>query len=577
MSDTPFAPIAARSRDRLRDVTTLYTLPIASTVAAASLAAASSGPSLLGPSLVIAALGVSIRFGGRRAGIAASLLGALLVIPASAGTMGVAERVLLAGALLSVTFLSGGATDALRAARHDAARMTGELGLRNEALQRVNASMEKEMEEVQVLTEHLSESNEALLTARDEAERLAARATRLRDVVLSLSEASTVAEVAAVALGDGLAAVQGVRGALWVCEDETHPVLADARGYAPAQLSKLRAFTLSDDTPVCTAMKSRGPVWIRSPEEYRRSYPRLYEAFGAVSDAQTFLAAPLLHHGVLVGALSLSFEGPGARGAADEVFTLLLADATGQALHRARSFDVERERRSAAETLARAREDVLGVVAHDLRNPLHLIGMTAQLIRELDAPSERAVRLLGVVERAVAQMNRLVGDLLDTVRLESGRLSLDLSPVAVEVLLRHTEESFLPLAAERQIRLEVARCGGGARVCADPERLHQALGNLVGNALKFVPPGGQVRVELTSRDAMVVFAVADTGPGIPADALEHLFDRFWQARRSDRRGVGLGLAIAKGIVEAHGGRIWVESRLGKGTTFFVSLPAHPGS
>jgi signal transduction histidine kinase len=235
------------------------------------------------------------------------------------------------------------------------------------------------------------------------------------------------------------------------------------------------------------------------------------------------------------------------------------------------------ESRDEAEAAARAREEVLAVVAHDLRNPLHVVGMTAHLLQEIEPPPEQRARLVGVIGRAAAQMNRLVDDLLDAVRIETGRLSLEPAVTSARALLAQVEEAFHAAATERQVRLEIEPPPEELYLRADPGRVLQVLGNLVGNALKFTTPAGRVLVRAEWAEERVVFAVTDTGPGIPPEDLARLFDRFWQKRRADRRGVGLGLTIAKGIVDAHGGRIWAESRVGEGSTFAFALPADAGA
>jgi signal transduction histidine kinase len=287
---------------------------------------------------------------------------------------------------------------------------------------------------------------------------------------------------------------------------------------------------------------------------------------------QTYLATPLVHAGETVGSISLHFKEAGAVGASDRTFTLLLAQAAAIALHRARSYDAEMDKRRRAELLAQAREDVLGVVAHDLRNPLNLIQMTVELIIDEDLPAERRKEMLAIGLRAAKQMNRLIEDLLDHVRLQAGRLSLDVEDVSVHTIIQDAEETFRPLADRRHVHFETTG-DDGAAVRADRTRVSQIVGNLIGNAIKFTPEQGIVKLRATPDDKQVVFQVVDDGPGIAAENISHLFDNFWQARKSDRRGVGLGLAIAKELVEAHGGKIWVESSVDHGSTFSFSLPA----
>ncbi len=238
----------------------------------------------------------------------------------------------------------------------------------------------------------------------------------------------------------------------------------------------------------------------------------------------------------------------------------------------ARSYDAERQKRHDAELLANAREDVLGLVAHDLRSPLNLIITTADLLLEEKLDPARQRELLEVAMRAGKQMNRLIGDLLDTVRLQAGKFSLDLEDVPIAAIFRQASESFLPAAHKRNIRLDIIPPADGVLLRADPLRVAQLVGNVVGNAIKFTPEKGSVTVKAAPDGDRVVVQVTDTGPGIPPSDIPHLFDNFWQARNNDHRGVGLGLAIAKGVVEAHGGRIWCESTVGVGSTFSFTLP-----
>ena len=170
-------------------------------------------------------------------------------------------------------------------------------------------------------------------------------------------------------------------------------------------------------------------------------------------------------------------------------------------------------------------------------------------------------------------MNRMIQDLLDVRRMESGRLGIDAKPESPASLVNDTIEMLLPLAKGSFITLEADVAENLLPVVADAARIQQVLSNLVGNAVKFTPRDGRVTVCAEQIDGGVRFGVIDTGPGIPPDQVPHIFGRFWQAMPSDRRGIGLGLAIAKGIVEEHGGMIWVESQVGFGSTFYFTLPS----
>jgi signal transduction histidine kinase len=404
-----------------------------------------------------------------------------------------------------------------------------------------------------------------------ENQRIASLATKLLEVSTGLSEAQSVDEVAEVVLSKGLAVVEAARGVL-ISVDGDRLKLLGARGMSPILEAQLSTLTLDIEIPVVRAVREGKMISIESAEEFRKRYGGVYPGMEELADMQTYLATPLIHTGETVGSLSLHFREAAAVGASDRAFTLLLAQTAAAALHRARTYDAEREKRREAEVLARAREQVLGVVAHDLRNPLNLIQMTAELMLEEDLPHPRKTEMLGIAIRATKEMNRLIEDLLDSVRLQAGRLSLDVEDVSVDEIIRQAEETFRPVAERRRVRFETA-AQDGVTVRADPTRVSQIVGNLLGNAIKFTPEQGCVKLLATPHDAEVLFQVTDDGPGIPADNMPHIFDSFWQARKSDKRGVGLGLAIAKTLVEAQGGKIWVESKVDHGSTFSFSLPA----
>ena len=170
-------------------------------------------------------------------------------------------------------------------------------------------------------------------------------------------------------------------------------------------------------------------------------------------------------------------------------------------------------------------------------------------------------------------MQRLIEDLLDVTRLEGGKqLPIDPAPLDVQSLFEETYELFKSQAATGSITLQCHAPKDVPPVYADRHRVLQVLSNLIGNAMKFTPPGGMITCRAESQDGKVLIAVADNGPGIPRENLGDIFNPYWQAKRTARLGAGLGLPIAKGIVESHGGRIWVESEPGDGTKFFFTLP-----
>lgn len=234
---------------------------------------------------------------------------------------------------------------------------------------------------------------------------------------------------------------------------------------------------------------------------------------------------------------------------------------------------IERDRSDAAMA---AREDLMDVVSHDLRSLLGGIALTAELqIREAgsDAVGQRSVEAAHKIQRFVARMSRLIGDLVDVASIDAGRLAIAPETRDARALLRDISEAFESLASAKNIALKPSLADGELLANFDYDRIHQVLANLLGNALKFTGAGGRVSVRVESVAGEVRFCVADTGAGIAPEHLESIFERFWQVTWGDRRGLGLGLFISKRIVEAHGGRIWAESELGKGSGFWFTLPA----
>jgi signal transduction histidine kinase/CHASE3 domain sensor protein len=220
-----------------------------------------------------------------------------------------------------------------------------------------------------------------------------------------------------------------------------------------------------------------------------------------------------------------------------------------------------------------AREEVLAIVSHDLRNPLNAVMLAASLLQtsEKVAPDDR--EQLEIIDISAKRMQRLIEDLLDVTRLEGGKqLPIDPAPLDVKSLFEETYELFKSQAATGSITLQYHAPKDVPSVHADRHRVLQVLSNLIGNAMKFTPPGGMVTYRGESQDGKMLITVSDTGPGIPRENLGDIFNPYWQAKRTARLGAGLGLPIAKGIVESHGGRMWVESEPGKGTKFFFTLP-----
>jgi signal transduction histidine kinase len=234
----------------------------------------------------------------------------------------------------------------------------------------------------------------------------------------------------------------------------------------------------------------------------------------------------------------------------------------------------ERVARAAAEAKIAAREEMLAIVSHDLGNPITAAITGSELIQRWSQANgyEKVRQHADLVHRALERMHRLVNDLLDASRIEAGRLRIERQPHDVVDIVNQAVDLLVPIAAARSQKVNCALPDAGLTVLCDRHRIHQVLSNLGGNAIKFAPAESNIAVALITRDNEVECSVRDSGPGIRAADIPHIFDRYWQAAGQERRGLGLGLAIAKKIVEAHGGRIWVASQRGEGSTFYFTLP-----
>lgn len=316
-----------------------------------------------------------------------------------------------------------------------------------------------------------------------------------------------------------------------------------------------------------------------SSAEERALESRVPVAFGATSGEEGGKSVAHLYEPRVKSGLVVAIEPPGRYGVLG-VYTCAVRDFTQEesdmlaSLAALLSSALERE---AAEAQLRAasemRDDLLAIVSHDLRNPLFAITSAATLLAEGDVLEDRAtaLRWIDVIDRNGRRMDGLIRDLLDFESLRGGALSMQVAEHEIAQLLGETLEMMHAQAREKSLQL-TGEAPATVTAWCDRERTLQVLSNLLGNAVKFTPDGGTITMGADVLPTEVRLFVRDTGPGIPPDDLLHVFDRYWQAKRSDRRGIGLGLPISKGLVEAQGGKLWVESELGRGTTFFFTLP-----
>lgn len=222
-----------------------------------------------------------------------------------------------------------------------------------------------------------------------------------------------------------------------------------------------------------------------------------------------------------------------------------------------------------------SRKELLAIVSHDLRNPLASISMAVDLLKSamLNGTVQDIIEeYIDLIGRNANEARRLIDDLLDMERMAAGKVTLQVEPHDINEIIHYSFKTIRHQAPDKEITLRGNCSEVKAIVLCDRGRISQVLSNLTSNALKFTPSGGKVGLSVDCKKEEVQISVSDTGPGIPNDMHEKIFERFWQIGKKDRNGLGLGLYISKMIVEAHRGRIWVDSRLGEGSTFHFTLP-----
>jgi signal transduction histidine kinase len=339
----------------------------------------------------------------------------------------------------------------------------------------------------------------------------------------------------------------------WVC-DVFMQVPLDA-GHTPLVKSVL----VNRQTVLYQSLSSDSFISGRYSEET----VRVLRAAGANS----MIVVPLLAREKLVGVIALvSSSKSRLYGPTDVRLAEELARRAALSIENARLF-------FEAQRAITIREDVLAIVSHDLKNPLANIELAVNLLRGFERIDANQMKeFVNKIQRAAEQMEILIADLLDFARIQSGTFSVVISADRLSQAVMPVIDRMRALAEAKQQTLEVDIPPSLPGVAIDAQRIGQVTSNLVSNAIKFTPEEGTIRVSARQRDQQIVVSVEDTGPGIPQEHLSKIFDRFWRPPGTKQKGSGLGLSIAKGIVEAHGGTIWAESQMGKGSSFFFTTP-----
>jgi len=322
------------------------------------------------------------------------------------------------------------------------------------------------------------------------------------------------------------------------------------------------------------------PVFIESAAQWESRYPR-WARWVAARGTEAYAGLPMVAGGRVAGVLVLNFAGARAFTARDRESLQGMAAIAAQALERARLYQEAQAARAEAETANQAKGAFLASMSHELRTPLNAISGYVDLMEMgIRGPvTEAQMQDLARIRRSTRHLLGLINDVLSFARLDAGSLTYDIAEVPLAPLLADAETMVAPQGAARGLRLRIDACAPGVRVRADADKVRQILLNLVGNAVKFTPAGGEVEVTCDAGANAVRVHVRDTGPGIPPDKLGAVFEPFVQLDRrfsSPGEGVGLGLAISRELARAMGGELTVRSEVGAGSVFTLSLPAAGG-
>ncbi len=453
-------------------------------------------------------------------------------------------------------------------------RLLGDIETANDRLQEQAVELEAQSEAAQAAAleaEHASEHARAALEAVEESER---RAFRLQQATEAFSGALALDDVADLIIDQALSALDAHSGIIGAVEEGDELRVVATRGVGDTSAGQM--IDPTRQTPLNAAVHEGHPVMLGTREEVRERFPDIlarHEADGIHAAA----AFPIKNNARVVGGLLVRFTRPRVLSASDNAFMAAMSRIAGEALERARLFEAERTARNAAESANRAKAAFLASMSHELRTPLQAALGFAQLIRSgLYGPiTPDQAEILGRVERSQTHLTRLIDDILDFARLEAGRIRMNVEDVSIGDAIMQLSPLVEAQASKKGIDLQLAQPDAALVVTADRHRLQQILVNLVGNAIKFTPSSHTIRVSAASEGELARIRVSDNGPGIPADRLQAIFEPFVQVNDGHTRphsGVGLGLAISRDLARAMGGELTVESELGAGSTFYVTLP-----
>ncbi len=446
---------------------------------------------------------------------------------------------------------------------------------RSEQAERARAHAEAYRERADLELRERQRIEEALRESEVQYRSLAARTARLYTLSAGLSQSVSLEAIARVIVRQGKPVAGASSGLVALLVDGQFETL-----YAednPPQVGPAGRWFPAESGLCCTAaVESGAAVYVGSFSEWQHQYPRS-AARAADGGYESAAVLPLMVKGSAIGVLEFYFTAPVNF---DEGYRALLtsvAQHAAQAIDRARLYEATQQARADAEAANQSKDDFLSIVSHELRTPLSAVLGWASMLRSHTLDEARAPRAIEAIFNNATRQVHLIDELLDVSRIVAGRASMDVRVVDLTERVSAAVETVLPVAEAKGVDVHLEPGSGRPYVSADPHRLEQVFVNLLGNAVKFTPAGGQVTVQITAPDRSIDVRVIDTGRGIDPAFLPHIFERFRQADETTARragGLGLGLFIARRLVDAHGGRIRAESGgEGRGSTFIVSLPA----
>jgi len=409
-------------------------------------------------------------------------------------------------------------------------------------------------------------------------QRLRASEERLRQlqrVTARLSEAVTPLEMAGVVLDQSLQALAANAGAIYLLSaDGSHLELLDQRGHPAGLMADRAKMPLDTQGPLADAAREGAVALYENFEAYAARYPQLRELM-RMGEFEASACLPLVTRGELMGVLGVRFRGPRVFHEGERSMMVTLSELCAQAFERARLFAAESQARAEAELASRSKDEFLAMLGHELRNPLSPIVTALHLMKLRDGQALQHERT--IIERQVTHLLRLVDDLLDISRITRGKIQLNKERLEIWHVVGKAIEMASPLLERGHHHLSIAVPDQGLALEGDATRLAQVVSNLLNNAAKYTPPGGNIEIAAVRRGERIVLTVRDNGIGISAAMLPRVFELFAQERQNIDRsqgGLGLGLAIVKSLVALHDGTVWVSSEgPGEGSVFTVELPS----